>query len=63
LPFTVAQEAWKPFKVQGLPLEVAHSVMASCRGASARIADSGAGQGQNTGSPVLDRLVAISLDL
>jgi len=33
LPFSVPQDAWKPFRVQGLPLELAQSVMASCRGA------------------------------
>ena len=59
----IRQEARKPLTVHGLPLELAQSVIASWAGAAARMAVSGAGQGQNTGSPVLDRLVAISFAL
>ena len=46
-------DARNPLSVHGLPSELAQSVKASCRGASIRIACNGAGQGQNTGSPVL----------
>jgi len=49
-----------PLRAHGLPSELAQSVMASCAGASFKIATSCDGQGQYTGSPVLERLVAIS---
>jgi hypothetical protein len=57
------QDALKPLVVQGLPSELAHSVIASCDGASAKIAVNGDGHGQNTGSPVFERFVAISAAL
>jgi hypothetical protein len=57
------QDARNPLRVHGLSSELAQRVIASCFGASARIAVSGEGHSQKTGSPVFDRLVAISPSL